>query len=390
MCWGIVAVIICCEMELILINKTHYTMNTPCGRPHSPQKHLLFLHCLFMLSLYLLLPAQSFAEAPKVTVAKPVLAELGESLRLSGSLTAEKQATLSPRMDGLVKEVLVDAGDTVKQGDILLRLDPAIAYQQLQQAKAATTEAHTGVDEAARLVKEAERLRGENYISATELANRQSNLALSHASFAAAKAMENRVAEELRRHDLPAPFSGVISAKMTESGEWINRGDQVLGLVALDAVRIDVSAPQERFAEITADSRVEIFPDSLPGQQFPAKIIALVPVSNPQARSFLVRMVVDADTTKLLPGTSATAVIHLQSDVQEITIPRDAILRHPDGGRSVFVVDDENLTSRRQILIGRESADGVVVTEGLSLDDRVVIRGNELLSDNLLVEITAE
>lgn len=365
-------------------------MNIQCRR-HFYSPVLSILRCLFILSAWIVLPGHSLAETPKVTVTMPVAAESGERLRLSGSLTAEKQAMLSPRMDGLVKGVMVDAGDTVQKGDILLRLDPAIARHQLRQAEAATAEARAKVTESARLVKEAERLRGENYISATELANREANLALNQAALSAAKAMESMVAEQLQRHELPAPFSGVISAKRTEAGEWINRGDPVLELVALDAVRIDVSAPQERFADISADSRVDIYPDSLPGQQFPANIIALVPVSNPQARAFLVRMVVKSDTNKLLPGTSATAVIHLQSDTDPgVIIPRDAILRHPDGGRSVFVIEDNNTASRRQIRVGRESAEEAVVTQGLSVADRVVVRGNEVLRDNLTVEIVPE
>lgn len=131
-------------------------------------------HSLF----FLLISHSSFAATP-VSVSKPIVSESKEQLTLSGSLTAERRALLSPRVDGLVKEVLVDAGYSVKQGDILIRQDAAIARQQLEQAKAATSEAQASVDEAQRLVKEAKRLRGENYISATELANRESNFALS-------------------------------------------------------------------------------------------------------------------------------------------------------------------------------------------------------------------
>lgn len=347
---------------------------------------------VFLLSILILLQAAVVhAETASVTIIKPVLSELTETLRLSGSLTAEKQSMLSPRMDGLVKSVLVDAGDTVKQGQTLLQLDSAIAQQQLQQSKASTTEAQAGVDEAARLVTEAERLRGENYISATELANRQSNFALNTASLSAAKAMENMAAEQLRRHTLPAPYDGVISAKMTEAGEWVNRGDQVLELVSLDVVRIDVNAPQERFAEISADSAVEIYPDALPGKRLSGKIIALVPVSNPQARAFLVRIIVASDSEKLLPGTSATAVISLKNDTASgLVIPRDSVLRHPDGGRSVFVVNENNTAARRHITLSQETAENVVVVDGLALTDRVVLRGNDVLQENQRVEIVTE
>lgn len=333
----------------------------------------------------------ALAETKPVSVIQPVVADLSETLRLSGSLTAEKQAMLSPRMDGLVKEVLVDAGYQVKQGDILLRLDPAISQQQLAQAKAATREADAGVLEAKRLVEEARRLRGENYISATELANREANLALAEAAMAAAKANENTRAEELRRHELPAPFSGVISGKMTEAGEWINRGDQVLELVALDRVRLDVNAPQEQFASISAGSSVSVYPDARPGEQLAGKITALVPVSNAQARSFLVRIVLDETGTQLLPGTSATAEIKLnRNTLPGLSIPRDAVLRHPDGGRSVFTVDADNKVHRKQIEIAQQSDNNVVVTAGISREDRVVLRGNEVLQEGDSVKIVAD
>ncbi len=342
------------------------------------------------LSFLLLVGRPALADTTPVTVVQPAVADLAETLRLSGSLTAEKQAMLSPRMDGLVKEVLVDAGYRVNQGDVLLRLDPAISKQHLAQAKAASREVDARILEAKRLVKEAERLRGENYISATELATRESNLALAEAALAAAKANENTRAEELRRHDLPAPFSGVISAKMTEAGEWINRGDQVLELVALDRVRLDVNAPQEQFASINENSQVSVFPDAQPGKELPGKIIALVPVSNAQARSFLVRIVLEDTSTPLLPGTSATAEIKLDNGkLPGLSVPRDAVLRHPDGGRSVFIVNADNQATRKQIQVSREVNQQVIIT-GINQQDRVVLRGNEVLQEGDSVRIVED
>lgn len=339
-------------------------------------------------SLIFLFISQVSLAATPVSVSKPIISTSTETLILSGSLTAERRSLLSPRVDGLVKEVLVDAGYQVKQGDVLLRQDSAIAKQQLEQAKAATNEAQATTNEAERLVKEAKRLRGDNYISASELANRESNFMLSQASLTAAKAMQNTAAEQFLRHELPAPFSGVISAKMTEVGEWVNRGDQVLELVALEPVRLDVNVPQERFSEITTESRVEILPDALPSRRLSGKITALVPVSNTQARSFLVRILVDSKDVTLLPGTSATAIIYMDGDkTKGYLVPRDAVLRHPDGGRSTFIVDNNNRAQRRSVTVGSENYDGILITEGLVTDDLVVIRGNEVLQSNDEVEI---
>jgi len=341
-----------------------------------------------LCAAFCLLPLVTYADdTTPVSTTRPQQSAIAETLRLSGSLTAERQALLSPRVDGLVAQVLVDAGSNVKQGETLLKLDPAIARQQYAQSQAATEEARAARNEAQRLVTEAESLRQKNYISESELANRKSNLALSQAALVAAEAAEHTALEQLRRHDLPAPFSGVISAKNTEAGEWINRGTAVLELVAIDRVRLDVKVPQERFSEITASSPVEVIPDLYPGQRLPGKISAIVPVSDPQARAFLVRVVVDAQTLNLLPGTSATAEIGLNgNDGQKLLVPRDALLLHPDGGYSVFVVED-GLAKRHQVQIGQQSQRGVSIINGLSADADVVIRGNEVLRDGQAVTI---
>jgi RND family efflux transporter MFP subunit len=347
-------------------------------------KHLL------VCTLLLVSPAQAYADdVTPVTTAKPSLSTIAETLSLSGSLTAERRAMLSPRVDGLVAEVMVDAGSQVKQGDVLLRLDTAITRQQLAQARAATAEAEAARKEARRLVDEADSLRDKNYISASELANRESSLALAEASLLAARAAENTVQEQLRRHELPAPFSGVISAKMSEAGEWINRGTAVLELVATDAVRLDVKVPQERFAQIDQNSPVEVIPDVYPDRRLPGKINAIVPVSDPQARAFLVRVVVDTSDIDLLPGTSATAVIGLNGEggQQKLIVPRDALLLHPDGGYSVFVVKD-GTAHRRQVEIGQQGQAGISILKGIEPTDRVVVRGNEVLRDGQAVELT--
>lgn len=348
----------------------------------------LALTRLFLWSLLFLLPFHSQAnDATPVSTITPTQSTIDQTLSLSGSLTAEKQAMLSPRVDGLVEKVLVDAGSEVKQGDLLLKLDPAIASQQYAQARAATAEAEAARNEARRLVKEAESLRHKNYISESELAKRQSNLALAEASLVAARASERGALEQLRRHDLPAPFSGVISAKMTEAGEWINRGTAVLELVATDKVRLDIKVPQEQFSAISKDSPVEVIPDVFPGRRLPGQIKAIVPVSDPQARAFLVRVVLDTSDINLLPGTSAIAVIGLNDGQgQKLIIPRDALLLHPDGGYSVFIVND-GMAYRRQVTIGQQNQGGVSILDGIEPGAQVVIRGNEVLRDQQAVTV---
>jgi RND family efflux transporter MFP subunit len=329
-------------------------------------------------------------EAVPVAVVSPRPAQVTDELRLTGTLTAERSARLSPRVDGLVSRVRVDAGDRVKAGAALIDLDSAVASLALERAKAGTTEARARSDEANRLAVEARRLVAEKHLPQTELARRDADAKLAAAALAASAAFEREQAELVRRHTVPAPFSGVVARRLTDVGEWVARGTPVIDLVATDRVRLDVQAPQERFAAIREDAVVQVFPDSLSGESLPGRIEARVPVSDPSARTFLVRILVDGAAGRLLPGTSATAVIGLPGAEKALVIPRDALLRYPDGSHSVFVVREAagvTTAQERPVKLGRGGAQVEILT-GIESTDRVIVRGNERLRNGQTIRVT--
>lgn len=333
----------------------------------------------------------SFAETP-VAVSLPDEATARQTLRLSGTLSAEREAQLSPRVDGLVEHVRVDAGDLVQAGDVLLVLDATLEQHALRRAQAQTQEARAALDESQRLLQEAERLVADQHLPKTELGTRRANVALAEAALATTQAEEAEARERVRRHQLPAPFDGVVVRKLTEAGEWVTRGTPVIELVATDVVRLDVRSPQERFGALTAQTPVKVLPDMMPGRELAARISARVPVSDSGTRTFLVRVVADTGDSGLLPGTSATAVFELGgSDHKAMVIPRDALLHHADGGYSVFIVDLQatpTVAQRRLVTLGQEATGGVEVLNGIRGGEAVVVRGNELLRDGEAVRIT--
>jgi RND family efflux transporter MFP subunit len=325
-----------------------------------------------------------------VTVVRPQQAPLAEQLRLSGTLTADRSAELSPRVDGLVARLRVDAGDVVKRGQVLMDLDATVAQLALERARAGTAEAAVQETEAQRLVDEARRLVAERHLPATELARREAAAKLAAASLDAARAAQREQEELVRRHQLPAPFDGVVARRLVDVGEWVVRGSPVFELVAVDRVRLDVQAPQESFGRITADAEVRVQSSLEPGEPFRGRVAARVPVGDGATRTLLVRIIVDGAAGRLLPGTSATALIDLPSTGSALLVPRDALLRYPDGTLSVFAIDESGGQARaveKKVRIGR-SGELVEVVEGLSPGERVVVRGNETLRSGQAVRIT--
>ena len=334
-----------------------------------------------------LLTAYSLADSADVAVAQPRPVTRGESLRLSGSVVALQRASLSVRTDGLVAERLVDIGSRVKQGDTLLKLDATLAEIELIQTGATVRELRASRDEARRLLNETRRLRANNHVSENEVLIREAELAISEAQLEAALAREQFAREQVERHALLAPFDGVISRRETDVGEWVNRGDPVLELVHLDTVRVDVGVPQERFARIDASTPVEVCSDSQPGDCLTGTVAAKVPVSDPTTRAFPVRVEVSAPRSTLLPGTSATVVFRLgESPDEEFLLPAEALLRHPDGSYSVFLV--EGGKARRQgVTVLQQNGGDVIVRGELGADAAVVTRGHASLRDGQSVNV---
>lgn len=337
--------------------------------------------CLVLLATSMETPAQ---EPARVRVATPESARFGERFALTGTLTAERAAELSPRVDGLVARVRVDAGDAVEAGDVLIDLDDQLARHALGRTRAERERAQAAVREAERLFAEARRVGEQDFIPATLVAARDSELQLAQAALAAARAAEREQAELVARHALTAPFAGVIAAKRTEAGEWVQRGTPVLSLVATDRVWLDLRVPQERWDDLGSDIEATVYPDALGGVGLPARVGAKVPVTDPGARTFLLRLLLDDEQHRLLPGTSARAEIALPAGAAALAVSRDALLRQPDGGYSLFVVEAGEggpVARQRTVRVLRDQGEMVAIAEGLSAGERVVIRGNEALRD---------
>ncbi len=336
-------------------------------------------------------------EPAPVSVVTPTQKIPTNRLRLSGNLVAVQRANLSSRVDGLVSQVSVDAGDRVRKGDSLLDLDDALEQHELERLQAASAAAQAQVKEDRRLVEEAQRLTQNNSLPKNELYLRQAELDANIALLAAAKAEQAAQQQRVQWHHLKAPFDGVIYRKLTESGEWVTRGTPVLELVATDRLYLDVQVPQERFGAIGPNTEVQVVPDAMPDKTLRANVVALVPVGEDGSRTFRVRLVMENTENQLaglLPGFSANAIFNLsKGEKSALMVPRDAILRDPDGSFSLITVEDNDgqlLAKRAKVKLGYQSGTEVEILQGLKADARVVTRGNEILRHDQPVKIVQQ
>ena len=314
-----------------------------------------------------------------------------ETLRLSGSLTSPYSSSLSPDFEGRLVSLAVDAGDRVKRGDILFKLDDELARLELAQATAAEHEAEAALTDAKRRVIEVRKLVNEKTFPESEALSLEALVTRNQAILERRRAERAYAAATLERHALKAPFSGVIAERGADLGERVDTDSRVLLLVAIDKLQLDLRVPQQYFQRVTPGTELSLTLDAMPGQTIAARVSQVVPISDPDARTFLVRAQIDNTSARLTPGMSVRAVIRIGTDRQAEVVPRDALIRYPDGRTVVWVArvdNDRHLVEERQVKTGVTFDGSVEILEGLSEGERVVIRGNEALRQGQQVRVT--
>ena len=339
---------------------------------------LTMLACLLAAT-----PALLQAETP-VRVAEPATARASQSLALSGNLTPRQASRLSPRVSGVVAEMRADAGDKVSAGSTLVRLDARMARLEEARARAMLGEADAALAEASRLRDEGRKLLERRVLPDSEVQAREAAAQLAEAAVARARSELEISRERVAQHTVQAPFDGVVSRRLAETGEWVGTGTAVLELVSVDDLWLDVRVPQEFWNRLGDDIELEAFAEALPGHRLDARLHARVPVSDPAARTFLLRLLVHDESGRVTPGMSARVQIEIPGDGMVTIVPRDAILRYPDGTTTLWLAtrEDGGWAARQlEVSLLRLVGERAELAGELPAGARVVTRGNEGLAE---------
>ncbi|MEM7193292.1 MAG: efflux RND transporter periplasmic adaptor subunit, partial [Pseudomonadota bacterium] len=354
---------------------------------------LAVLGCALSLAASLLGPLPSFAQGAAPVETETVrLSPVIRKLELSGSVSSPHESQISTLVPGLVSKVHFDSGAYVKQGDMLLELDSELEEAAYEQAAAETKQAAGEVEDAKRRLNIAASLAKRKYGPQNEVDARSAEVEIDIATHDSYRAEQKRRAVVLDRHKLRAPFDGVIAKRMVEVGQWVTPGTAVFELVAMKNFRIDVPVPQDYYAQLQDGADVALRIDTLPNEDIPAKIGALIPVSDPDARTFTLRVLPTRTNIPITPGMSARVLVDLDTGKRGLVVSRDALIRYPDGRITVWVLqdsDDKTSVTERRVEIGL-TFDGLVqVLSGLKEGERVVVRGNESLREGQAVKLAS-
>ena len=313
-----------------------------------------------------------------VEVAKVEKAMLVDETQSVGSLKSNQGVVLRPEVGGRVSQVLFKDGQRVKKGQLLVQFDDQLPAAQVMQATAELSIAQANH-------KRNQELVAQNFISKRSLDESDAALQVAQAKLSLAQAT-------LQRLKVVAPFDGVAGLRQINVGDYLKDGADMVNIEDIEAVLLDFRLAERFQAKVKPGQKAQVTLDALPGRKFTAVIQAVDPLIDANGRSVGVRGCIDNRQMQLRPGMFARVNAVFGERADALIIPEEAIV--PQGGRSTVVKvvsgpnKDELVSERVTVKIGLRQPGKVEILEGLSLDDSVVIAGQQRLQkDGTLIRI---
>ena len=366
-----------------------------------------------------------------------------QPIQLTGTVEALRFTTISAEQSGVLERLLVDEGDRVTTGQLLLELRKmplalevtrARAEYRAEQARLDELEAGTREEDIAQRRAEIRQTEAElrsarrdleryrqlleegsvseeefdavqslyETLEATlesrqaalrraERGPREEEILRARADVDAKLAEAQLAADDLERASVEAPYSGFVTSKRKDIGGWVNRGEPLLDIEDISTVRVRIDVPEVYFNRFAPGDQLNISFDAAPKKKFIGTVHQVIPRADSRSRAFPVLIDIENEEYFLAPGMMARVMLRPLSEAEQTTvIPKDAIVAQGPVPMVYRVqqTDSGPVAEQLEIQTGRYFGEAVEVFGDLAPGDQVVIRGNERLQPGQKVNVS--
>ena len=318
------------------------------------------------------------ASAPRVTVLVPGRQSVAALISASGNIGARRDMPVGiPGEGGVVRQVMVEAGDWVKAGQTLAIVDRSVQTQQAAALAGSIRQSRADAALAAANLDRAQKLVGNGFISRADLDAKQAALDGANARVAVASAQLRQQQALIGRLDIRAPAAGLVLTRSIEPGQIVGAGSGALFRVAQNgAMEMQARLAEEDLARLHVGSPATVTPVGT-SLKISGQIWQIAPIIDPTSRQGTVRIALPYNVG-LRPGGFANASVG--GGIGNVPLlPESAVMSDPNGN-FVYLVNSKNEVERRAVTVGDVNDRGVTVMKGLSGQERVVASAGAFLN----------
>lgn len=329
-------------------------------------------------------PVWAIADAAGVkSVAAQASAAGAQEVSLDAVVEAVRQATLSAQVPGAIVSLNVKAGDRVRAGQELLRIDASAAQQNVAGSSAQLEAAQANLRVASKELDRQKQLFQKQYISQGALERAQAQFEAAQAQVNAQQAQTRAAQTQTGFFSVRAPFNGVVSDVPVTLGDMAMPGRPLVTLHDPSALRVSAAVPQSMIEGVRQQLKVVRY-EIAGHSSVAAASVQLLPAVDPVTHTAQLRVALPAGVEGLVPGmfarvwvpgSSANAAAQnggkYEAQAGRVFLPLTAIVRRAEMS-GVYVMDARGQPRLRQVRLGRTTGQTVEVLTGVSAGEQVV------------------
>jgi membrane fusion protein, multidrug efflux system len=301
-----------------------------------------------------------------------------------GSIESLEEVDVAAELSGTVLAVHINEGDKVEAGQLLLELDPEKRLLSVKQAENSLEQARAALDEARSRLERRRNLAQKETISEEVLDNAKLTLDQASAYYQQALATLQLARRELADTRIVSPTNGAVDILSVKAGEPVQAGNRLVTLQAMGALRVQTWVSEFDVAYLRAGSEAQIFPSSLPGHSFSARIEWVGIAADKETANFPVKLVLASAPEALRPGMT----VSVQMQAEEITglfLPEHALVDR--NRRRVVFLEKEGRAVMAEPVLAAGLSNKLLVLSGLSAGDKVITSGQYRLTEGAAVTV---
>ena len=321
----------------------------------------------------------------KVSTEKAKVSDISEYIEYAGIVESSKKINVLPEIAGRIKKMYKNIGDRVRKGDLLFELEDTIFKSQYEQAKAGLEAAKISYNDAKKNKERITAVYKKNGVSKAQYEQAVSAFKMAKSNLERAKAAFEMASFQFNSTKIKAPFSGVITGKLKEEGDFINpsmggfsQGAGVYVLEDYSKIYVNIDIPNSDTQLIKKGEQAEII---LNNGVLKGKVSSVNEKSDPMSSSIVVKIFAENKDGKVLPGNIVKVRIHYKWKNGALVIPTEAILDN-----NIVFVKKGNIVRETKVKTGLTNPQFTEIMSGLNEGDYVVEKGNFGLFDKAKVK----
>ncbi len=319
---------------------------------------------------------------------------LGSSRTFSGLAKGSQEVNLSFKIAGTIQSLPIKVGEQLKARQLIAQLDPSQYELQVQQAEAALAQASAGLRNARAAFERLKGLYENNNASRNDLDAARASADSNQAQVRAANKGLELARLNLSYTQLKSNKNCSVAEVNVENNENVSSGQSIAKVSCGQQMDVEIAVPGLYLASIKQSMPVDVTFSTLPGKTLVATVSEVGVASSAGGATFPVTVSLENNPRGLRSGMVAEVSFYFsrQTTTETIIMVPTIAVSEDIQGRFVYIVEvgdtkDVGIIKRRKVSIGELTSNGLEVTEGLALNDKVVIAGVTVIRDGLKVRI---